>query len=395
MYRFSIRTISFLTLAIAFGLAFFRQADDQSTAPHGLLGTLLGSLTFVLGFGLVQQIIRPPEPRAVVDVTYLQAILRKLVLGLMLTGLVTGMLGTYRFGIWSYEADPSRFSNSDALEVGYPLWHFSLMLAALTSPWMSRPHFSQPFARGPFAMVCQWATSIGLLLYLMFVACKEMTVLMLVDVAINGVQIGMHQGPAVQTPAYQDWFGRTPGQWRSFVDWQCLTWPPLLAALMLLLWRQNRRPALWRVLILALALPGFINFARLASGELVLLFPEFANNYVAPSLVHIFTNMLLAFLVVLFVATRSESSFPAAATSVEQPRQYLYTSDHPLVGVTLMAIGFLHSIQLYRDMEGVSFGAFDWWSLATYLEAPEYLYGALMLPLGLQWLWRRFRVGST
>jgi hypothetical protein len=122
--------------------------------------------------------------------------------------------------------------------------------------------------------------------YIAYLASTWATITVLVDIAICGIKVGMHQGPAVGTEHYVAWFGRTPRELHEFIHRQFWSWWPLIGALLLAVLSASRSPVSSRrvsvlpvFLVAILALPAVFNLAWMIDGHAENLFPEYVTSF--------------------------------------------------------------------------------------------------------------------
>ena len=396
--RFTIQSLFLLTAGIASGFGLMRAADGG-----GFL-FCLGAVTVYIAAGLVQQVIaplRPDSPR------HGAARIRILCVCTMLS-----CLGLAVFRFLASLATPVPNDSGKEYEavvgstIALPLWVLTLLLGSLTSLSWSRCSES---TRNAFSLwgrrIISALVSFALLFYICCLAANWTLVPALVDIAIHGVKVGIHQGPAAETSLYVHWFGRNPQQFERFLRYQLYTWPLLALSLFFAsgasqsLHRNRRQVVSILGVVAVLALPAVFNAVWLISGGARQIFPELVQTYWSVNRSEIALTVLPLVLLTLYLTTRRvhlPNLLPA-----ELDKRTL-CCDHLAVGWLFIAMGCFGFMDTLRAMYYVDsfsdFEAFPTWIEATqmvpqviadFLSSPEYAYPAFLFPYGVSWLWRQ------
>jgi hypothetical protein len=406
-FRFSVHGLFVLTAVFAVAITLANMRDG------GVSDYCLSALTSLIAVGLVQQVVLP---EGLNQRTPGQGVLRRLCLLLILA-----CLGFFVFrALTPYQVvDPLLFGDTQIHEVSSeaaePLWIFCLLLGSITAPWMSLPveSIQQKRNRLRSALISVAVTG-SLYFYLATVLRDAMIIPALVDIAINGVEVSQAQTDSALTSHYVEWFGRTPNEFRQFLEYQYLMWPMLCFATILLvsICQRNVQSAAKIVLLcaaVALAIPAVINVAWLSNGAALRLFPRMVNNYWNDISLDLVMMPFGIALLTMYFGTRRAGSSVAVDSNLE-PRRY--ASDSVFVGIFLMAAGvggIVDAISDYLDLrnspEWLPFipgllsspdpGGELFAVLGDTLLYPHYSYQSLLLPCGLYWLWRRLRFPSN
>lgn len=402
--RFSLRNLfSFTTVfAIAIPIALAR--------ANGLEDYSLGLLTGVVIVGLVQQIfVFEDSPER----TKVQRGLRRFVLLSLLICLLLAMfpaLSAYRTNDGNSSRGFLRFSlRENAAE---NVWLFALMLASLTAPWMSfsaKRSTTWPNRISSSAILVLVAIFVGS--YSIYILTDVGSIVGLVDMAINGVQVGMSQPAAAQTPEYVEWFGRSPAEFRVFLDRQYHTWPPLLLSTVLLVFVCQRKQNRITTLLIAIAtaccaIPVLLNLRWLANGAAAKLFPLMYNHSWDGNGDNLSLISIEIVLLTLYLGSRRTVSTQAIASVTDTPK---IASDSVIVGILMVLFGACGIVNAFYfnlgKITGINVESFS--ELITELAVSPYRFQiamtvfteiitqphhscqVLMLLFGANWLWRR------
>ena len=291
-----------------------------------------------------------------------------------------------------------------ASSVAEPLWVFTLVLGALTSSGVAQTNsFNSSPARRHQHVVMMVATA-AILAYVAYVATQWALVTALVDIAIQGVKVGMNQGPAVDTPHFVAWFGRSPQQFDKFVTRQIWSWPLLLLALFVAVGASQtskvtkRQRALLFGIVVLLAIPATLNAIWLSYGGAHQIFPEFVATYWSEPRPELAMTLPPLLLVTLYLTTR-RVHVQHHDTDMEQRT---FWCDRSIVGWLFIVMGASGFVSVFHDFYSFN-STYDVFANTSFLEIaqsipqiicdilsyPEYAYRIFLLPFGIGWLWRR------
>jgi len=388
--RFSIGELFVATTAVAAGAA------AVQISKGGIFEFCLGALTGLTVVGLGQQVIARRSPA-----TGLVAadIVRRCAVLLILIALAASI---YRvLHPFPYEEEPfviSLFTLGSATIPDNPLWFFCLVLGAITAPWMSASHVSSDRDHASWTRMSVSVLTLALLSIYFVNMLSDVTIIhALIDIAIDGVNVGRSQPAAAGSEHFVSWFGRTPAQFRTFVQNQLVAWPLLLLATLLCVWTSQRPKANWQrgvcwFGILALTTPAVFNLWWLLDGAAETLFPELVTGYREqrhPDLIMVPLGLLLVCLYFVARTTRGSNPEPSGKT-------VRYATDYAIVGVLFMMIGVQGVLDILDYTSITQWLSFE--PVVAILEAvhyPHYSYQMFLLPFGAYWLWRRWQFTDT
>lgn len=389
MLRWSIRDLCVVTGAVAAGICVAKLDGNDA------VGFCFGALTAFMAVGLAQQILFPAEP---VDAGRIPVQGRRVCLGLILFCMVLAICGTYfgdlvpaspRLEQVAHDAYTDRVAAY--LRIARALWICSLMLGALTAPGMVVATQAASTKRRRWARLGVSVVFVACFLcYVGVVLLWDWTAhLMMVDVAIHGVYSGAFQGPAVGSPHYIEWFGRSPQQLDEFVRWQVFSWPLLLLALVLTISRSQSRDrsvagtVFTAIIVISLVTPAAINAIWLSGGAASHVLPVMIAESPPGLAMSVWPFLLLA----LYLTTRRVVVVHA---SPSPDRHRAYWSDHVVVGWLFVAIGVCAVV----DSSNSAASTFK--TLIESLAHPQYGAALVFLtPYGFYWLWRRRQAGGS
>ncbi|KAA1260151.1 hypothetical protein LF1_26900 [Rubripirellula obstinata] len=387
MFRFSIRQLMLMTASVAAGFVMSRSASDDQVLDSRLMAFLLGMISLLLAVGLVQQIIWPPVS---LNATAGQQTLRRICLSLILLGIV---LGVYRTCI-PYPASviaPNQPLENETVnsELALPLWYFSLMLAIMTAPWFSGVAGRSKNHSQVLGKITSTVVFITVLVYCVAMTFSTTYSFSLVNTEVDAVFDQLSQRNAVGTTHFVEYFDRTPKQFRDFVQWQAITWPPaLLACFGLIGWGSTVKSRWWLLALVILITPACVNLCRIVGSQAENVFPIQTKAILGNPI----PDAMLLGICFLLVVMRLATKRPEIHLAGDQPNaleRETYASDHGLIGWALMAIGVLAIIGLRQKYVG--FGTLGYYEMLHAGYNPEVIVGPLMLFVGMQWQWRRFR----
>lgn len=400
--RFSIQTAFLFTAAFACGFSVSRSNDGS------VYEFCLGALTVFIAFGLAQQILWPPKS---FNRSSLASTARRLCISLVLGCLCIAIFRAHcPYTVPSPNDYGTRQEEVVASSVAMPLWVFTLVLGSLTASGFPSANQSSFLSwrryHHAFAVVVATVT----LVYVAYLAAQWAIITALVDIALQSVKVGMHQGPAVDTPHFVAWFGRSPQQFDEFVTMQIWSWPPLILGLFLAVGVSQTivKPKRWLAFVFgivgALAIPATLNGIWLSTGGALQIFPEFVKTYWSeprPELAMISPPLLL---VTLYLTTRRVHLEHHGADAEQQT----LCCDRSIVGWLFIVMGVFGFVDVFRDfyLFDSTYDVFDnasWLEVAQsiphivsdMLSYPEYAYPIFLLPYGIGWLWRRHRSGHN
>ena len=394
-----------ISALLVFVAAFASGFSVASWAEGGVYEFCMGALTVFIGIGLIQQVISPAESGVE---NRLASNTRRLCLIFIL-----GCLCIAIFRAHSPYVVPTPNDLGEPQEetvpssVAQPLWVLSLVLGSLTA--RLRSSRQSLFSSNRFCgSTLKLLFLTGFLVYLSYLAYHWAIIPALVDIAIQGLQIGLQQGPAVGTSDFVQWFGRNPTDFQQFVRRQILSWPLLVLALFTTVAasqanteKKSRLTSL--LLVVALASPSVLNAFWLFNGAAYRLFPEFIDSYwdkPRPELPMIMPPLLL---IVVYLTTRRVQPL----NSQESHMRRQYWCDSSIIGWLFVVMGSFGSVSVYRELQGAdpfrqAFEDMTWLEfvqsiplvMSDVFAYPEYAYPCFLIPYGAGWLWRRRKISN-
>ena len=391
-----------LTAVFACGFVVARlKADEFSTFSFS--GLLLGSLTALVAVGLIQQIFSPDDGEG----GTFTFITRRLCLAFILFCMgLAFYLDQHPLQEFEPEVYLPGVDDPAPYAIAYPMWLFSLVLGALTAPWMNGPARVGESTTSPMRRIVSFVSTVAIIVYGFVSLCGIGLVPALIDIAIQGVEAGRFQALTVGTDDYVDWFSRTPEQLEHFVDIQMASFPPLFLAGIVAVYQSQRLARstmvtlLTLVLIAILSIPAINNVAWLYQSGARQTFPTLVDTFWQEPRHDLQWAVIPLLLTALLLTVSRTNQF---ATKSDQDSVFAVASDHILVGWLFISVGIMEVVSVYQETteynwftgKTIEITQRLWWTLSTCLGDFEESLGPIFVAFGCIWIWRKWRHDGT